>query len=363
MPGLELPIELGAEFIHGRAEVTRRYLKSAGLACERGGREQEMLIERGRWRKVDAFAEARRATRDAASLEKKDVSFEQFLAGKPLPATTARLARMMVEGFDAADPRLVSARSIVEEWGAGGELGDSQPRPRRGYGALLGHIADSVVRRGVRLKLNARVTQIVRGRGGVRVDVDFAGRALRATARRAVVTLPLGVLQSGPVRFPEKRPALLQLASGPVVKAALRFRRPFWSSRHPGIDFFHAPQAAFPTFWTRGSALIAWAGGPKAARLAGKDALGQALESLERMFPGARRELDAAWVHDWRADPLARGAYSYLKVGGEGARQALAQPIADTLYFAGEATDAEEAGTVAGALRSGLRAAKEILSV
>jgi monoamine oxidase len=71
--------------------------------------------------------------------------------------------------------------------------------------------------------------------------------------------------------------------------------------------------------------------------------------------------LHAALVHDWRRDPFARGAYSYVLVGGEGARETLAGPIADTLFFAGEATDTEEAGTVAGALRSGARAARQIL--
>jgi monoamine oxidase len=50
-----------------------------------------------------------------------------------------------------------------------------------------------------------------------------------------------------------------------------------------------------------------------------------------------------------------------VRVGGEGARERLAEPIEDTLFFAGEATDVEEAGTVAGALRSGQRAAREVL--
>ena len=50
-----------------------------------------------------------------------------------------------------------------------------------------------------------------------------------------------------------------------------------------------------------------------------------------------------------------------MLVGGEGAREELAAPLQDALYFAGEATDADEAGTVAGALRSGARAAREIL--
>jgi monoamine oxidase len=68
-------------------------------------------------------------------------------------------------------------------------------------------------------------------------------------------------------------------------------------------------------------------------------------------------------VHDWQADPFARGAYSYVTVGGDKARSALAEPLADTLFFAGEAADTEgEAGTVAGALQSGARAARQVLA-
>jgi monoamine oxidase len=72
-------------------------------------------------------------------------------------------------------------------------------------------------------------------------------------------------------------------------------------------------------------------------------------------------ELRAWYYHDWQQDPFARGAYSYLMVGANDARAALAQPLDDTLFFAGEATD-EEGGTVTGALQSGARAAREVLT-
>ena len=42
-------------------------------------------------------------------------------------------------------------------------------------------------------------------------------------------------------------------------------------------------------------------------------------------------------------------------------REELAAPLDETLYFAGEATDIDESGTVGGALASGIRAAKEII--
>ena len=91
----------------------------------------------------------------------------------------------------------------------------------------------------------------------------------------------------------------------------------------------------------------------------------QAFTSFVSLF-GERvdlsKSLAGAWVHDWLRDPYARGAYSHVLVGGEGAAEILAKPLAGTLFFAGEATDTGgEAGTVAGALQSGARAAREAM--
>jgi monoamine oxidase len=67
-------------------------------------------------------------------------------------------------------------------------------------------------------------------------------------------------------------------------------------------------------------------------------------------------------MHDWQQDPFSRGAYSYASVGGFDAAKALAAPVADTLYFAGEATNCNGYnGTVHGAMASGDRAARELL--
>jgi monoamine oxidase len=114
--------------------------------------------------------------------------------------------------------------------------------------------------------------------------------------------------------------------------------------------------------------LTAWVGGPKAARLSTAsepDIVRQALESLSVMFGGREHsefELEAAYSHNWQTDPFARGAYSYLAAGGGDARGLLAAPLEDTLFFAGEATNTQnEAATVAGALQSGIRAAREVL--
>jgi monoamine oxidase len=224
-------------------------------------------------------------------------------------------------------------------------------------------------------------------KGAVEVAGTFIGKPFRASAARAIITLPLGVLQlppnaPGAVRFnpplTEKEIAFLGLASGPVIKVTLRFAHPFWealdSGRYRDAAFFHSQKADFPTFWTqmplRAPLLVAWAGGPRALRVANnaapEEVVERAVAALQALF-GKRcnvaQELEAAYYHDWQQDPFARGAYSYVTVGGDNARRLLATPIANTLFFAGEATDTEgEAATVAGALQSGARAAREVLA-
>jgi monoamine oxidase len=67
--------------------------------------------------------------------------------------------------------------------------------------------------------------------------------------------------------------------------------------------------------------------------------------------------------HDWAADRLVRGAYTYVRVGGMQAQANLARPVDGTLFFAGEATEhTGYQGTVHGALFAGERAADEVLA-
>lgn len=357
MPGLAVPVELGGEFVHGDASATHGLLKRAGMAVVPSGRVQRYAAG-GRLRPIDSFEQAQLATRDRSALRSRDMSFDAFLARQRLPARTKTFARLMVQGFDAADPAQASARAIAEEWG-GGQMQGSQPRLREGYGPLLDWLARKIVQRGARLKMQAAVREVRWRRG----RVDIMGDGFRITARQAIVTLPLGVLQAGAVRFApslKKEQALRQLVSGPVIKAALRFPRAFWERRAPGVAFFHAPQAAFPTFWTplpaRVPLLVAWSGGPN-ARHPSWAAIRASLLSIFRRI----EEPDQVLIHDWAKDPFARGAYSYVQVDGAGAREALAASLADTLYFAGEATSADDSGTVAGALQAGVDAARKLV--
>jgi monoamine oxidase len=116
--------------------------------------------------------------------------------------------------------------------------------------------------------------------------------------------------------------------------------------------------------------LVAWSAGPRAEQFRGwsnERIIERALASLSNILPISKGELQLlfqeGFVHDWQADPFSLGAYTYLSVGSADAPEELARPIADRLFFAGEATDVNgDHATVHGALASGHRAADQVLS-
>ncbi|MBV9267245.1 MAG: FAD-dependent oxidoreductase, partial [Acidobacteriaceae bacterium] len=98
-----------------------------------------------------------------------------------------------------------------------------------------------------------------------------------------------------------------------------------------------------------------------------EDVITRAIQQLSRVTNLAEAQLqcslEAAYFHDWANDPFARGAYSYVPAGAIAARERLAQPVKETLYFAGEATETTgHSATVHGAILSGRRAARQILA-
>jgi monoamine oxidase len=384
------PIELGAEFIHGQIPQTLNLLHEVGeAALNAEGSHWTLHNGKLQHRTHHLFEQIQRGMQKAALLEKPDVSFQAFLEQGEhygISKEAGELARRFVQGFDAADPARVSAQSIAEEWGAGGMLDSPQFRPMGGYDSVLTALAGKLGRDKVHVQLHTVVSAVRWKRGAVEIEGVFLGRPFQVKAPKAIVTVPIGVLQlpqsaPGAIRFSpaleSKRAAVAGIVSGPVLKVVLRFRTVFWETfdggRYHDAAFFYSVGTPFPTFWTsmptRSPFLNAWTGGPPAAVLADKsDAqiVQAALESLQTMFgdnlPDARALLEGAFVHNWERDPFARGAYSYVGVGhNDSARRTLAAPLDDTLFFAGEATDTEgEAATVTGALQSGARAAREV---
>jgi monoamine oxidase len=380
------PVELGAEFVHGRPEATIALLREAssgvvdctgGYWVSRAGRLEPASDHHGSLTPLLAQAHGLVA----------DISVADFLArveGDERFRPAADWMRLLVEQFDAADPVRASLQAIVQEWTGSATLQAAQGRPREGYATLINHMARALETSRVTLRLESRVRTVRWSAGRVELECDEPGASARYRARAAVVTLPVGVMLAEPpdsaaVRFEpamvRKRAALAGLAMGTALRVSLGFLTPFWERLEKGrwrdAGLFHSDGAGFRTIWTavpgRSRWLTAWVGGPRARELSRESSdtvIASAVGSVQRLF-GPRVDvaslLEEARYHNWQTDPFARGAYSYVQVGGMDARARLAEPLEDTLFFAGEATDdAGEAGTVAGALASGTRAAAEV---
>jgi monoamine oxidase len=201
------------------------------------------------------------------------------------------------------------------------------------------------------------------------------------TASRAVITLPLGVLQSEKMII-TPRPervflAASQMRMGHALRFTLRFREPFWKTLSPSpiddLSFLFSFEEMPPVWWTTHphptALLTGWVGGPRSsalARLSAEELADRACTVLAKVFSieyaELRRLLIGCHTHNWSSDPFSLGAYSYVGAGGLDAPGKLAEPVADTLFFAGEHTDTTaQWGTVHAAIRSGLRAAEQIL--
>jgi len=383
---ITMPAELGAEFIHGEAPHTMALLRDAGMTAVATGGESWMCGEDGGLRRDDReFILASHALDGARSLA-KDESADQFLRRLERDEATrhmAEAARAFVEGFEAADPAIASVKSIADELRSG--VDSTSSRPLGGYGPMFEHLYASCTAAGVQICLSTIVRRISWRAGAVAVKVSNPSGELRTIhARAAVVTLPVGVLrQSGnetevafdPDLPSAKRKALRNIEMGHAVKVVLWFRTAFWERIHSGryrdSTFLRCPGQAFTAYWTqlpvRSELIVAWAGGPNAIALS--DA--PQAEVIERALNGVgalldeptlvSKEFEGSAMHDWSRDQFAGGAYSYVVVGGGNARATLAEPVDNTLFFAGEATSGDgQGGTVNGALETGERAAAEV---
>lgn len=382
--GFPYPIELGAEFIHGQAPLTHELLRAAGVIAIDATGARFVRRDRQLAEAHDDFRQVERLLHEAVSMP-RDESVGQYLerCRERFDSQTLETVRMMVEGFDAADTHDASIKAIAEEWS--GSSIEGQGRPLGGYAALIADLVRRLSGSRVQVMLNTCVEAVDWGGACVRLSASHAAGPIAVTAARAIVTLPVSLLKRHSaagtrIRFlPElqaKEQALQGLAFGHVIKVVLQFRRAFWEElqhgqlRHAG--FMHAPGASFPTLWTQLSLrlplLTAWSGGPEAQKLSSRgeeELTRQALRSVGQCLGLAEAavlgELVAVHRHDWSADPCSLGAYGYLTVDGQKAPALLAEPLQQRLYFAGDAADSDQTGTVEAALASGRRAAESIV--
>jgi len=361
---LGLPFDAGAVYIHWAErnpwlDIARRF--DVALQEDPGGGPAipfdngRPLDEGERRRRRAGFSLVSRAlaNRDRSG---PDRSFADLLAMEPDSRGASSPLTFLALG---EDPQRVSVADYDQLWS-----GDDYVMPD-GFGTLVARFGADVP---VELSTPA---QVIRWDGpGVVVET---GRG-EIRARTAIVTVPVGILASGAIRFAPALPsttleAIDGLGMGALTKVALRFNGERFG--YPDTtDLFEIGDPGNPLnieLWPFGRDLaILHLGGDGARRLCelgNDDAVAAALDTLVKIVGGdARKHVRGGKLAGWWADPYSRGSYSVARPGRHPARQALAMPVGERLWFAGEATAGGGAMTAGGAFLEGQRAALAIAS-
>ncbi len=373
-PASPIPIELGAEFIHGRPLETWEIVRSAKLAVYDCA-DASVYVRNGVIEQADSWESVGQVMGEMrhAAEQGIDQSFASFLRDSKQPALAKELSASFVEGFNAARREVIGIASLTQDGAAADRIdGDRSFRFFSGYESIPRALAGATSQ--------IRLTTIVSGIRWQTGRVDLQTQSETFSAAKVILTVPLGVLQAGAIAWsPDPRETLeaaRALAFGDVYRVVLRFRDAFWEENSSFADagFLLSNEALFPTWWSplavRAPILTGWSAGPHADGLIGQSQeaiFEEAIRSLARILgvcsERIRRELVHIYFHDWQADPFSLGAYSYVPAGAMDARKKLAEPVQNTLFFAGEATELNgHSATVHGAIASGRRAASQVIS-
>ena len=239
-----------------------------------------------------------------------------------------------------------------------------------GYGALVKYRW-----RGIPVQLNTVAQKITWGGQGVQVETNKG----IISSKVCVLTVSTGVLASGKIKFIPKLPiekydSFSGISMGTYNHIAVQFKRNFFPHNKDGYIYYklNNQNTAYPKGVAgltnlSGSNLSYFdSGGEFSHELesAGEKAtIDFVLGELKSIF-GSKvdKHLIKAHATSWASNPFTLGSYASAEPGSFHLRKILKQSVGDRLFITGEATD-EEWATVAGATRSGLRTAKEVINI
>ncbi|MDQ7028027.1 MAG: NAD(P)/FAD-dependent oxidoreductase [Anaerolineae bacterium] len=371
------PIELGAEFIHGSEVVTWQLLKQHHLKTNKALKDKQIYVHLnntvGKLDKLvpdDWEDDIWESAEDWLDRGESDTSLRQMLDSEkwltPQHSEIAKLVNNFYACDYGADLSMLGFYGLLEASYEGDSDEEGDFRVKKGYTALIEKMAENLD-----IRLNTPVLSIDYSSNGVTISDK---NKVTYTADKVLVTLPLGILQSGDVEFLPNLPqykikAIHGIGVGKVNKVILGFNEPFWKKKMAAV-YTHLDSQIWwrPGFEheSSGSVLTALMGGDSGARyseMSEQEAIDAALGDLCQIF-GKEAQKAYRWGRfiNWGTDPYSKMGYSYNPVGVVGLRKVLAENIAEKVYFAGEATNTIRPATVHGAIESGWRAADEMIA-
>jgi monoamine oxidase len=359
---LGVPFDAGAQYIHwAERNPWKRIADDLGVPLQEDEWGSPPLIYVNGVRLSEAEVARRRGgySRIWSALSLGSAADQSFAdAVRDAPAEVVAAAGGVTRFSLGEDPERVSTADYDQLWS-----GDDYLVPS-GYGALVARYGADIP-----VRLETPVTAVRWDGSGA--EIETPGGTLRASA--AIVTVPVGVLKAGAIRFSPDLPDQIQgaldgLGMGAYTKIALRLDRARVGQLEAS-DYFEVldgDRATSFEFWPFGRDLVlAILGGDHGRHMseAGEPAAVDFVTGRLAAMVGAhiRSAVQGGRLAGWWTDPFARGSYSVARPGHLSARMALREPVGERIWFAGEATAGGGAMTVGGAALEGERAATEAI--
>jgi monoamine oxidase len=292
-------------------------------------------------------------------------------AATPPGAAHDRLVQALRAEVEA-DASDAAERHSLRWWGNEDEYGGDffGELPVGGYRAVVERLA-----RGLDVRLGTEVVEVNATPAGVAVR-DASGHVHEGS--HAVVTVPLGVLQAGVVRFDppldgDRTNAVAGLGFGRYEKVLLGFSEAWWRGSGPSHLVLFPEDRDAPALWVfdhdafLGDPVLECHAFHSATPHVLDDPAGAVAWMTDQLAPAygdrVRRPAHTA-VTSWAHDRFTRGGYSHVTPGrSPDDLDLLGTPHAGRILFAGEHTQSARVGFADGALSSGLREAERLLSL
>jgi len=236
---------------------------------------------------------------------------------------------------------------------------------RQGFGTLLARLGANIP-----VQLSLPVTRVTySGRQNLEVETSSG----RIEARTAVITVSTNALTSGQIKFAPDLPgrylsAADQLKLGSYDHIALEIPNNPFGLRPDELMIEKAagPRTAALLGNTTGSTLcLVEVGGRFGRELSAKgepEMVAFAIDWLTNLYGSdIKNAIRRRHATRWNAEPYVRGAFSAAAPGTQPSRKVLMEPVANRIWFAGEAVHETLWGTVGGAWESGERAADGVM--
>ncbi len=370
----DFPVELGAEEIHGQRSVWYDMVRSTGSEFASSNGLDFIRLDNELRRLMDVESDSDIQAIDQlieklSEYNSGDITADQYIAAQGIPARVQHYFNALLANENGTSTDRISMQGIAEAdamWTSGDK--NMMLRDRSFMSIINEKLAD--------------VIPLVTFSSQVR-SIDYSGSTITLTdqnsntytADRVIITTPLTVLRDGDITFTpalsaDRTAAFSRIGMGAGMKILLRFQNRFWDY---GTGSIYS-DGVVPEYWSTGgggrspsnTVLTAFVHGAKAEYLQslGGGMINAILSDLDNMYGTGTvgtAVLQATSVMNWGTMPFIRGTYSYPKPGSSGARELIAAPLQNKIFFAGEATHTRgHFATVHGAMETGIRAVDEL---